>query len=244
MSSLDERARRSSGALREAVEEAELRLLDAGLPRGTAASRPALASRVLAFAGAFAVVLLGLGMAIVQLSMFADQSVTTVVEPSPAPPVTAEPPLPSSFAPSPATSAPPSDSTVPAGPVQTQADTEPPLLVITFPAEAQTVESEVVRFAGVTEPGATVTRGKYEADVDTEGNWSLVLVVGEGTSTVTFTATDEAGNGTTASVTLSPEIAVTCPTVSWLVGAFTGSIPTTTNLSGPCPALRKNHRSL
>ena len=81
-------------------------------------------------------------------------------------------------------------------------DTTPPVLAITSPEDGQTFDRKTVRFKGTTEPGATVTAGKYVADVDEEGNWSIVLVLFDGGNRALFRATDAAGNESTARITV------------------------------------------
>ena len=85
--------------------------------------------------------------------------------------------------------------------VKDEEDTSPPDLVILHPENGQHFEEKEVAFEGKTEPGARVFAGKYEADVDDEGNWRIVLILThEGANNATFTAHDEAGNESTASV--------------------------------------------
>ena len=204
---LDDRARRASEGVREKVAEADLQLFAAGMPSGAAATRPALASRVLAFAGAFALVVMALGMAVVQMNMVAGEGTTRATEP-PTPTITQPPPVTTTITETTPSTAPPTTQAAPETTVAEAADTTPPDLQITSPADGEEVESHLVNFAGITEPGAKVTRGKFEADVDPEGNWSLVLVVSEGTTNVVFTAIDEAGNESQASVSVVYEPAV------------------------------------
>ncbi len=83
-------------------------------------------------------------------------------------------------------------------------DVTPPQLVITAPQPGETVTTRTYRFAGTTEPGCTVTAaGRYAADVDAEGNWSIVLVLNEGGNLATLVAADEAGNTTTAKIAVT-----------------------------------------
>jgi len=85
--------------------------------------------------------------------------------------------------------------------VKEEEDTDPPDLVILYPENGQHFEKKEVAFEGKTEPGASVFAGKYEADVDAEGNWRIVLILThEGVNKAKFTAHDEAGNEATASV--------------------------------------------
>ena len=60
----------------------------------------------------------------------------------------------------------------------------------------------MIRFEGTTEPGATVAAGRYIADVDGAGNWSIVLVLSPGANGAGFTATDPAGNASSARITV------------------------------------------
>lgn len=76
-------------------------------------------------------------------------------------------------------------------------DTVPPALEVLAPADGATVESSKVTFSGTTEPGATVVVGDWEATVDDDGRWSILLIAAKGMNTVTFAATDPAGNTTT-----------------------------------------------
>lgn len=80
-------------------------------------------------------------------------------------------------------------------------DSDPPDLVILFPEDGQHFEKKEIAFEGKTEPGARVFAGKYEADVDEEGNWRIVLILThDGANTASFKSIDEAGNESTASV--------------------------------------------
>ena len=80
-------------------------------------------------------------------------------------------------------------------------DTDPPDIVILYPENEQHFEKKEVVFEGKTEPGAKVLAGKYEADVDDEGNFRIVLyLTHHGWHTVTLKAVDEAGNKATDSV--------------------------------------------
>ncbi|MEA1903406.1 MAG: hypothetical protein U9N56_07760 [Actinomycetota bacterium] len=80
-------------------------------------------------------------------------------------------------------------------------DTTPPDIVILFPEDGQHFDEKKVAFEGKTEPGARVFAGDYEADVDGEGNWRIVLILThDGGNLAAFDAVDEAGNKSTASV--------------------------------------------
>ena len=80
-------------------------------------------------------------------------------------------------------------------------DTDPPDLVILYPEDGQHFEKKEVVFEGKTEPGARVFAGKYEADVDSKGNWRIVLfLTHDGANNASFHAKDEAGNTSEASI--------------------------------------------
>lgn len=80
-------------------------------------------------------------------------------------------------------------------------DTDPPDLIITFPENGQHFSEKRIAFEGKTEPGARVLAGEYEADVDAEGHWRIILILtNKGGNLATFKAIDAAGNYSTASV--------------------------------------------
>jgi hypothetical protein len=85
-------------------------------------------------------------------------------------------------------------------------DTTPPSLAITSPSNDQHFDNEVIEFVGTTEPGAEVFAGRYEATVDREGNWSIVLILSPGANGALFVATDAAGNSTEARVTVHYDV--------------------------------------
>lgn len=87
-------------------------------------------------------------------------------------------------------------------PPTTAADTTPPPLAITTPKQDDHFEIDVIEFRGTTEPGASVFAGQYEANVDGEGNWSIVLILSPGANGARFVATDPAGNQAEARVTV------------------------------------------
>ena len=89
----------------------------------------------------------------------------------------------------------------------TTLDTIPPDLAITSPSPEQHFEEKVVTFSGTSEPGATVVAGgKFEAFVDGEGGWSIQLVLSPGANGASFTATDTAGNQSTARITVHYDV--------------------------------------
>lgn len=79
-------------------------------------------------------------------------------------------------------------------------DEDPPDIVILHPEDGQHFEEKRIAFEGKTEPGAKVFAGKYEADVDGDGNFRIVLILQEGGNLATLKAVDDAGNEATASV--------------------------------------------
>lgn len=100
---------------------------------------------------------------------------------------------------------PPKEETGPEEPAAEEAkedpDTEPPHLEILHPEDGQHFDEKKIAFEGKTEPGARVFAGKYEADVDEEGNWRIVLILtNDGGNLAKFVATDAAGNESTAQV--------------------------------------------
>jgi hypothetical protein len=91
---------------------------------------------------------------------------------------------------------------VAAPPTTVEEDTNPPAIAITSPRDGAHFEEKMIRFEGTTEPGATVAAGRYAADVDGAGNWSIVLVLSPGANGAGFTATDPAGNTARARITV------------------------------------------
>lgn len=82
-----------------------------------------------------------------------------------------------------------------------EADTTPPGFEILSPANGTRVDNKVVTFKGYVEPGSTVTRGKFSAEVDGE-HWRIALVLSPGKNIVGFVGTDAAGNKADDSVTV------------------------------------------
>lgn len=100
-----------------------------------------------------------------------------------------------------------------AQPTTTEAlDTIAPVLTITSPTNGQQFDEDVLKFTGMTEPGAVVAAGPYEADVAEDGSWSIVLILNPGSNRAVFTSTDAAGNVATAEVTVSYTPPVTTTT--------------------------------
>jgi hypothetical protein len=197
---LDTRARQAAANLKTTMTGAELTSVPPGTPR-----RRRVLAAILRPAWIVALLLIGSAVAV---AMVLDSSPpleetpptpdTTIVTPTtiaPTPPSTVAPELnpPSTVA-----------AIVPVGPTTTTVapDTGPPLLEITSPEDGAEMEEETVTFAGITEPGARVFAGEYEADVDAEGKWHIVLKLDDGKTVARFVARDEAGNETEASLTV------------------------------------------
>jgi hypothetical protein len=81
-------------------------------------------------------------------------------------------------------------------------DTTAPEIEVTSPKDGATVDERVIEFRGTTEAGVSVTSGSYSADVTENGEWTIKLVLREGRNRAYFTATDDAGNSETASVSV------------------------------------------
>lgn len=81
-------------------------------------------------------------------------------------------------------------------------DTTPPHIEILHPEDGQVFHEKTIAFEGKTEPGAKVTAGRYEAEVNDDGVWRIRLVLSEGRNLARFTATDAAGNSADATVTV------------------------------------------
>ncbi len=81
-------------------------------------------------------------------------------------------------------------------------DTTPPAIQVVSPKDGATVTSRVIEFSGVTERGAEVFSGPFEAEVN-NGEWSINLVLAPGANGAAFTARDAAGNEATARITVN-----------------------------------------
>lgn len=76
-------------------------------------------------------------------------------------------------------------------------DRTPPEITITAPRPDESVTERSYRFAGFTEPGATLTAaGRYPVDVAADGSWAVVLILNPGGNIARFVAEDAAGNQT------------------------------------------------
>ncbi|MEN8238236.1 MAG: hypothetical protein ABFR53_03430 [Actinomycetota bacterium] len=119
-----------------------------------------------------------------------------------------------------------------AAPQSAPADTTPPSFTITSPHDGHTVDSTFVEFKGTVENGATVRSGPYEAAVNDDGTWSLSLAVVAGENGASFTATDSAGNTSSARIVVNyspPETTTTnAPATTTTTQAPTSTATTTT----------------
>ena len=67
-------------------------------------------------------------------------------------------------------------------------DTDPPDFAILYPENESHFTETHLAFEGVVEPGSKVFAAGYEADVDEEGNWRIVLILSPGGNLAKFTA--------------------------------------------------------
>ena len=72
-------------------------------------------------------------------------------------------------------------------------EAEPPELVILHPEDGAKVDDKKLVFEGETTPGARVFAGKWEADVDENGAWRIVLFLEPGTQVAKFKAETDGG---------------------------------------------------
>ncbi len=205
--SLDDRARNAADGLHRAV--AHVAIDESRIP-GAPKVRSFVPGRSPAWsmaAGALVAVLVIAGVSMIR----SPEVVAPISEITPTSvPVTSAPPV---TEPSPTTPGIVPPATAPA-PATTVADTEPPLIEITFPKPGFVSEEKTFTFEGVTEPGAAVYAGPYEATVDADGSWKITLILSEGSTTATFVAEDAAGNKASASVVVGYEKPVVSTTTT------------------------------
>jgi Glucodextranase, domain B len=194
---LDDRARRAAENLRASVDGAPLLLAQRTSNPGrrlSAALRPAWVAAALILGSAVG---------------FAFVAEPTAVEPRSSTTTTTTP-IPTTTTATTAAAAASTTTVTAASPV---VDVTPPPLTITSPEDGSTMEEKTVEFVGVTEAGATVTAGPYQAQVDEEGNWRITLVLSAGGNQARFVARDAAGNQTTVVITVfyEPPVTTTVP---------------------------------
>jgi len=119
----------------------------------------------------------------------------------------------------------------PTPPPPAPTDTTPPRLTITSPEDGATVTDRIVTIAGNSEPGAAVFSGPFDAEVASDGHWTIRLVLAPGPNGVAMTAGDTAGNETTIRIVVHYD-APTTTTVTPTTAAAPSS-PTTTAGSPP-----------
>ena len=86
--------------------------------------------------------------------------------------------------------------------VKEEPKAEKPELAILYPENGAKVDDEKMVFEGKTTPGARVFAGKWEADVNDDGGWRIVLLLEPGTQTAKFRA-ESAGGAAEAAVTVT-----------------------------------------
>ena len=195
MTNLDTRGRQAAEGLKRQVAAARLPLAAPPSARPARGRHPIWSLA----AGAVTAFVLVLGFWMTRPTVVADD----VDEATITTPETTAATVPSTV---PATAVPPTDPVIPAGdgspstsPPAT-ADVTAPFIEITSPIDGSVFAQKTITVAGVTEPGARVFAGSYEADVDADGNWRIVLVLSPGANRATFTAMDAAGNTSSAMV--------------------------------------------
>jgi flagellin-like hook-associated protein FlgL len=86
-------------------------------------------------------------------------------------------------------------------------DETPPSVVIESPEDGSTVDSSTISVTGLTEPGVYLTVNGIVAAVEDDGSFACNIAIAEGENTVTATATDQAGNSASVSITVTYEVA-------------------------------------
>lgn len=110
-------------------------------------------------------------------------------------------------------------------------DTTPPAIQVLSPKDGATLTSRVIEFTGITERGAEVFSGPFEAEVD-NGDWSINLILAPGANGASFTARDAAGNEATVRIVVTYDAPVSTTVTTQAPTATTkppsSSTPTTT----------------
>lgn len=211
----EERARQAAAGVKEAVDSADLQLFSAGIPAlrtpEPAPSGFRWSDRWVAAAGAFAAIVIVVGLALLPGRLFApDGEVAATTQPT-VPDSVVLPTNGTGGTEGTVTTVAETTTTTQAdGPTTVAADTTPPELKVLSPEDGATVRGEqsetgrgLLQFLGTTEVGATViAAGQWEADVAADGSWEIVLGLNSGSNIVDFTAIDAAGNETTVQVTV------------------------------------------
>ena len=151
------------------------------------------------------------------------------VEAAPTADSSVEPSSTSAPQPSPTTTTTTTKAPSPKTSTATPLDTAAPEIAVTWPADDETVTDRVIEFTGTTEAGAVVTSGNYSATVDEAGDWKIKLVLLEGRNRAYFTASDKAGNETTAAIVVNYDApALTTTKAPATTTTTTTDAPTTT----------------
>ena len=193
------RARQAGAAVRTAVADADLQLSTPPTRRAPATRRQPAAHLGWALSGAaLAVAVLVSVSGLFDTEVVAGDSSTETTVPVTVTTVASPP----STEPAPVVPVEPSTTQTTVEQVTTTtADTVAPIIEILSPSDGQVFEEKTITFSGITEPGARVLAGPYEAAVADDGSWSIKLVLSEGENRAVFTAIDAAGNEATAIVT-------------------------------------------
>ncbi|HEY5650950.1 MAG TPA: hypothetical protein VIW46_05840 [Acidimicrobiia bacterium] len=217
------RARQAGAAVRTTVAEADLQLATPPTSRPPTARRQPVAHLGWALSGAaLAVAVLVSVTGLFDTEVVAGDSSTETTVPATVTTVTAPPTT------EPAPVVPVESSTTQTTVEQattTTADVVAPIIEILSPTDGQVFEEKTIAFSGITEPGARVLAGPYEATVTDDGSWSIKLVLSEGENRAVFTAIDAAGNEAIAVVTpiYQPPTPVTTTKPKPEIEAFTAN---------------------
>jgi hypothetical protein len=110
------------------------------------------------------------------------------------------------------------------------ADTTPPALQVLSPKDGATVTQRIIEFTGVTERGAEVFSGPFQAETDAAGDWAINLVLAPGANGASFTARDAAGNETSVRIVVNydaPDTTTTTKASSATTKPSSGTTTTT-----------------
>ncbi|MGB5432122.1 MAG: hypothetical protein WBO21_03855 [Acidimicrobiia bacterium] len=124
------------------------------------------------------------------------------------------------------------DATVPT----VAADTTPPALQVLSPKDGATVTSRVIEFTGVTERGAEVFSGPFEAETDAQGDWAINLVLAPGANGASFTARDAAGNESSVRIVVNYDAPDSTTTTTTKAEPTTSETPSGTTTTTKAPS--------
>lgn len=222
------RARNAGAAVRTAVADADLQLATPPTPHPVPVRRQPVAHLGWALSGAaLAVAVLVSVSGLFDTEVVAGESSTETTVPVTVTTVTTPP----TTEPAPVVPIAPSTTQTTVEQVTTTTEDDvAPTIEILSPTDGQVFEEQTITFSGITEPGARVLAGPYEASVAVDGSWSIELVLSEGENRAVFTAIDPAGNEAVAVVTpvyhppapvttttkAEPEIAAFTANATWI----------------------------